>query len=472
MADGDENGISAWHFLCMPFRVCSDVLMRPFRGRVKYEPGPDGISSGSIITYDVNFLLNYGWATMYKGTFLNVATFQGVIVGIALTTLLSLFKCTGSNTSYCISFLPVAGGTSNITLTALVAFLEGLFINTLLNRWWALRMHVLGHVGLHNQVVIQISSALANGGLASSSPRYMEKARKAINSIYRYLSVANYLVIMDANDDKDFISLYKKGLLTQFEYLTLQTSSGSPNVVYGWVDTKLQKLADAGYLGSFPGVGDANLQSILDVVGKARANCIAVGVYIHTQLPYPLMQLISLCTYLFFFQVIAVAAGNIGDAYQKTQYGVMLSYFYTMVLTLIVFRSFIGVYNTLYNPLGDDTADFPSSSWLAGGDKSYTALINNIFDVSISKEVASKLSFSVDEGVGRDRTSLRFNQASGLKRRKTRSKGAEKVDPSAGTTPLPPPPELLSVSSEKTGGLPMTNLGIEVCSVLNEWMRH
>ena len=271
-------------------------------------------------------------------------------------------------------------------------------------------MLVLGHVGQHNQVVIELSTALANGGLASQSVELQEEAKKACHTIFRHLNIANHLVIMNANKEFDYLSLKKKGLVTESELGTLQNSTGSPNVVYGWVDARLEKLADAGFLGPFPGVGYSNLQSLLRVVGLCRASCIAVGVYVDTQLPYPLVQLVSCVIFLFICQLILVCAGNIGLAHETHKPGNSVSFYYTLVLLCALFRSLLSVYDVLYNPLGDDAADFPSSSWLGAAEKGMLGLINNVFTVSISKQVDGKLKYIVDENIPRTRTSLNFIQ--------------------------------------------------------------
>lgn len=292
----------------------SNLIRKPFRGRVKYEPGPDQAGSGSIIDYDVKFLLDLGWSLFYRGTFWQNATVEGVVVGVIGATFLALNKCTGTDIHKCV---PVpSGGNSAITLTALASFLVGLFVNTLLTRWWALRMHILGFVGLHNEVTIHFASALANGGLASESLEMQEEAKRACYAVYRHTCIANYLVVMNANKDTDYIPLHKKGIITTSELGSLQNSSGSPNVVYGWIDARVEKLAEAGFLGPYPGVGYCNLRSILEVIGRCRANCIAAGVYVDSQLPYPLIQMVSMVVYLFLFQIIIVCGGNIGVAYQ------------------------------------------------------------------------------------------------------------------------------------------------------------
>lgn len=58
--------------------------------------------------------------------------------------------------------LCVFSGLSNISLVTVTSFLVGLFSNTLLQRWWALRMHLNGHTGGNNEVIILLSTIMAS----------------------------------------------------------------------------------------------------------------------------------------------------------------------------------------------------------------------------------------------------------------------------------------------------------------------
>ena len=121
------------------------------KNRVTYEPGENNDNSGSIVKYDVLFLLSYGWAFPFRGNMFTSEIIIGVVVGVAITTVLALFRCHDVSALHpqvernCIP-LP-AGFSNNLTLTTVTSFLVGLFANTLLQRWWALRMHLLGHIG-------------------------------------------------------------------------------------------------------------------------------------------------------------------------------------------------------------------------------------------------------------------------------------------------------------------------------------
>lgn len=339
--------------------------------------------------------------------------FLWIVGGVAAATILSYFSCAPVTKpllhaqQHCIP-LP-SGYTNNLTLTTVTSFLVGLFANTLLQRWWALRMHLLGHMGGNNEVIILTATTLANSKLINENPEYTAEAKQACYSIYRYLNLGNYLTIFNASKEFKYDLLLKKGILTKSEYEMVKSSSGSPNIAYSWIDSRLQKLANAGFLGAFPGPGHSNLSALLTAVGNSRANCIAVMTYVDTQLPYPFVQLVAFVVNACLIQVVFVSGGTIGQGRHINDYSLVFTGYLTTILFIAVMRSLLLLYNILCNPLGDDAADFPSTSYLNAAEKGMLGLMNNVFSISLTTAEDSKVaSYKVDEDSSTNRTRLHF----------------------------------------------------------------
>ena len=261
----------------------------------------------------------------------------------------------------------------------------------------------------NNEIIILLSTTLANSKLLNENPEYATEAKQACYAVFRYLNLANYLVIYNATKEFDYDKLLKKGIVTDSEYAMLTTLSGSPNIAYSWIDARLQKLANAGFLGPFPGPGHSNLSALLTAVGNARGNCIAVGVYIDTQLPYPFVQLVAFVVYACIIQVMFVSGGTIGQGFQKQDNSLVFTGYLTTILFIMVMRSLLLLYNILCNPLGDDAADFPSTTYLNAAEKGMLSLMNNVFSISLTSTQDTQLaSYKQDESQTHNRTRLYF----------------------------------------------------------------
>lgn len=156
------------------------------------------------------------------------------------------------------------------------------------------------------------------------------------------------------------------------------------------------------------GSGQSNLLALLTAVGNARSNCIAVGVYVDTQLPYPFVQLVAFVVHACNIQVIFVAAGTIGSGFETMDYGLVFTGYLTLILFVGVMRSLLLLYNVLCNPLGDDAADFPWNTYLNGAEKGTFALMNNVFNISLSAAVDKRLTTKEDDTRNSNVTRLHF----------------------------------------------------------------
>ena len=92
-----------------------------------------------------------------------------------------------------------------------------------------------------------------------------------------------------------------------------------------------------------------------------RHNNSMVLMYIHSQLPFCFLQLLTVVVYFFTIQAIIVAASIIAHGIKFQDYTAMATGYITLAAMTFVFMSLIEIYQLLHNPLGDDAADYPIS---------------------------------------------------------------------------------------------------------------
>jgi hypothetical protein len=260
-------------------------------------------------------------------------------------------------------------GWSNLTLISVSAFVTIIFTSQLITRWWNIRLLLQGVFGKSTSVVITIA-AVFSVTLGDVSREVELDSRRAQQQIYRYLNLGHAMMYKRCGNDTDLTDLYNRGIITKPEMTYIHSIKGySPNLIYSWVSILLHRLAKVGLLGDMSGEGAVNMKLLLQDLELVRANNSMVIVYIKSQLPYSLVQVVAVVVHAFIVQVTLVAAGTIGDGLKREDANVVFSAYFTLTLLCFVFIGLITIYRLLNDPLGDDAADYPKKRWL------YTILV-------------------------------------------------------------------------------------------------
>lgn len=101
-----------------------------------------------------------------------------------------------------------------------------------------------------------------------------------------------------------------------------------------------------------------------------------------------------------------------GAGLHANDYGLVVTSYLTLILHVLALRTLVLLYDIICNPLGDDAADFPSSTYLAKCDKAMFGIMNNVFCVSITSLKDARIkNYKVDEsrGKGKNKTRLHFH---------------------------------------------------------------
>jgi hypothetical protein len=185
-------------------------------------------------------------------------------------------------------------------------------------------------------------------------------SRRAQQQIYRYLNLGHALMYKSCNRDTDLSDLYKRGVITKTEMAYLHDVKGyNPNLIYSWISILIHRLATVGLLGDMLGEGGVNMKLLLQDLEIIRGNNSMVVVYIKSQLPYSLVQVVAVVVYTFIIQATLVAAGTIGEGLKRKDANIVFSAYFTLALLCFVFIGLITIYRLLNDPLGSDAADYP-----------------------------------------------------------------------------------------------------------------
>jgi hypothetical protein len=150
-----------------------------------------------------------------------------------------------------------------------------------------------GVFGKSNSIVITIA-AIFSVTLAGVSQDVELDSRRAQQQIYRYLNLGHALMYKSCSSDTDLIDLFKRGILTKTEMAYIHSVKGySPNLIYSWIAILIHRLGNAELLGDMHGEGAVNMKLLLQDLEIIRANNSMVVVYIKSQLPYSLVQVVA-----------------------------------------------------------------------------------------------------------------------------------------------------------------------------------
>mmetsp|Transcript_18549 Transcript_18549/g.30912 ORF Transcript_18549/g.30912 Transcript_18549/m.30912 type:complete len:447 (+) Transcript_18549:220-1560(+) len=339
--------------------------------------------TGSIFLYDTDFVLDYGWCFPVPGSVMNLRVLAAMIICNIIATVIALCSCAyreqDDDWHFC---LPVPVGWANLTLVSVSAFVTIIFTSQLITRWWSVRLLLQGVFGKSNSIVITIAAAFSVT-LSGVSREVELDCRRAQQQIYRYLNLGHALMYKSCNKNTDLSDLLQRGVITKTEMAYIHSVKGySPNLIYSWISILIHRLGNAGLLGDMLGEGGVNMKLLLQDLEIIRANNSMVVVYIKSQLPYSLVQVVAVVVYTFVVQATLVAAGTIGDGLRVNSSTLVFSAYFTLSILCFVFIGLITIYRLLTDPLGNDAADFPKKRYMKACESGYKNLMLRMHNIA------------------------------------------------------------------------------------------
>jgi hypothetical protein len=278
-------------------------------------------SDGATISYSFNAALfqNSFYFFFHGGIFTRGLALY-VICIILATLLAALCACNGpGDTSHLLGSRGCwrnnyNAGWGDLTLNALTAFLLGLLVNNVLQRWWTTRLMVQDATNTAAQVLFVLASSMRPRQGRSAAELQMRDA--LMDNIVRRLKLAFRILLQSAKTDytKDRggqtvgglqarrdrvaweVANYFKGLLEpkaggrgalllREEYLALNGRRHAYQVL-AWVVRDAQTLIEGKH------VADARYGDVLSSVGKLRGLCEDVPMFTRVQLPFVTVALV------------------------------------------------------------------------------------------------------------------------------------------------------------------------------------
>eukprot|EP00930_Biecheleria_cincta_P075083 TRINITY_DN62274_c0_g1_i1.p1 TRINITY_DN62274_c0_g1~~TRINITY_DN62274_c0_g1_i1.p1 ORF type:complete len:420 (-),score=48.32 TRINITY_DN62274_c0_g1_i1:43-1302(-) len=233
-------------------------------------------------------------------------------------------------------------------LSSSLTFLLGLYISSVINRWWDMRVKSLATMwGAVDDLCLWSGAWLSSNSVADISAQRI---------VRRYGLLALALMFKQARGTDDNLEdLVEQGLLCNNEVLALQGRASKPQVVWTWMAKFWQQLIDTGRIPH----AATNSPMIMGKCVEGRGAAGLAGVYTGTQLPYAYTHLLALVANVT-LALMAVAVGIACAATDKLLQAAPVP-LARLLLFLTIFDGLLAITVRLENPFSShDVMDFPN----------------------------------------------------------------------------------------------------------------
>eukprot|EP00746_Dinoflagellata_sp_MGD_P012384 gnl/MRDRNA2_/MRDRNA2_126402_c0_seq1.p1 gnl/MRDRNA2_/MRDRNA2_126402_c0~~gnl/MRDRNA2_/MRDRNA2_126402_c0_seq1.p1 ORF type:complete len:488 (+),score=92.98 gnl/MRDRNA2_/MRDRNA2_126402_c0_seq1:42-1466(+) len=303
-----------------------------------------------LLTYDLKKLVQYGGilSMFSKGTIFTMD--QSVIRNVLAMCSVAAVVCTVVHFSFQGRSENDRMDTESLEqlathINAFVPFCLALYVSLTLTRWWALRTQALGRVYTAFVDVCMM--------LACEFPS--EEWHGVREQTLKYGMASVELIVKAARDNDDLSSLVKKGLLTKQELGLLQEIQPFQRSMACWA--WIMRVSHAALLQSK--APPPRFAAIQNKCCAARDGIQTIHTYLHTQLPFAYVHLIS---FLVSTQniVVAVKTGVVfAEAMQLGEVQRMIQQVLTCVIVCLIYQGLLGISYMVHDPFGEDLLDFP-----------------------------------------------------------------------------------------------------------------
>ena len=169
-------------------------------------------------------------------------------------------------------------------------------------------------------------------------------------------------VLNNARGERKIKDLLEKNHLTAQEEAYFK-SCGSISTVrcLGYLTSLALSASTAGILGETPNALVSNFISDLAFI---RTNCDDIAVYLNSQMPFGLVELVGIVVTSFMIQLIYVSASFITVGLATSSDDNIYTGYFTLALYTYVMLGILTLFLTLENPLGYQPGDFPGDVFL------------------------------------------------------------------------------------------------------------
>lgn len=303
-----------------------------------------------LLTYDLKKLVQYGGilSMFSKGTIFTMD--QSVIRNVVAMCSVAAIVCTAVHFSFEGKGEDARMDTESLEqlathINAFVPFCLALYVSLTLTRWWALRTQALGRVYTSFVDVCMM--------LACEFPG--EEWLGVREQTLKYGMASVELIVKAAREQENLDSLVKKGLLTKEELSLLQGIQPFQRSMACWA--WIMRVAHVALQQSK--APPPRFAAIQNKCCSARDGIQTIHTYLHTQLPFAYVHLIS---FLVNTQnlVVAVKTGVVfAEAMRLGEPQRMVQQVLTCVIVCLIYQGLLAISYMVHDPFGEDLLDFP-----------------------------------------------------------------------------------------------------------------
>eukprot|EP01041_Mallomonas_annulata_P003269 gene3269-6472_t len=319
---------------------------------------------GRLIKYNSKYLVHLGWLFPHKGGILSLHQLLVVFLLVVIVTILSYFGCENRSTeSFCFP-LPEPS-TTNLTLLTLSSLILSFFVNNVLQRWWAIRVHLGNVIGRGNSTMVNLMAIVCNA-VINTPPSEQKKMKVAAIAFSKKLSSGLIIVfrsvVNSARGQRLLEDLTDQGHITIEEDEYFSSLSGRTLLhSVGYLNTLVHHAAAVGLFG--PNPQQLVSQTMVDLT-FIRGNGADVGMYLDCQLPYAFVEVVSIVVYAFIVQLVLVSSSYISSGLSQNKPSEMVTGYFTIILYTYVMLGLLNLFVKLENPLGLYANDLPVDTYM------------------------------------------------------------------------------------------------------------
>jgi len=232
--------------------------------------------------------------------------------------------------------------------STVVAFMTGLFVSSMVSRWWEMRKLVGKLLCASHDLVSRISSRLADP----------ISGRKYVDRVIRLSCLSHRLIYNQAQkleSEEDLQLHVDSGLMTHEELQALIDAPCKPQIVWTWISRLFFTLYSTKKLDDIPAPVLARFDGIFSDASNAIHD---IFMYIETQVPFPYVHLLYTMVVLNNL-LIAVKCSCIIGCAKDFDSGVLAIEVLHVFLVPFAYHSFLAMGFELSNPFGSDPIDMP-----------------------------------------------------------------------------------------------------------------
>jgi hypothetical protein len=311
-----------------------------------------------LLFYDLERLVKRGaLSTMFvKGTVLTMDT--GVLQNIAFNMLtaaivavLAVLSNSGAASGDAADGVDVGSGLTLLStyLNGFVPFVLGMYLSLALERWWKLRIAALG------KVFDAVACTMMIVGRCCES----EQSNPTRDQVLRYGLVSILLLVKAARGKEEINDLIAKEYLrpSEAEILLSVMPFQRCMVVWSWIIV----CCDEAFTAAKRPIG--NTLVVAKQATKARDGIQTIHTYLHSQLPYAYVQLVSALVNIS-NTIFSMKSGYFfGKAFLQGDVNGMGIEVVMILLAPTSYAALLAITYSIEDPFGEDMLDFPIAAY-------------------------------------------------------------------------------------------------------------